>query len=92
MIDYRITVEDPETWAAPFTLRYTITQQPGYQVYEYSCHEGNTALSVGLSSERAVDREEAEARAKGVPYVRQPRGMDVYGGTTQKPRDVNSSK
>jgi hypothetical protein len=92
MIDYRITVEDPETWVAPFTLRYTITQQPGYQLYEYSCHEGNTALGVGLSSERAVDREEAEARAKGLPYTRPVRGMDVYGGTTLKPRDVNSAK
>ena len=92
MIDYRMTVEDPETWVAPFTLRYTITQQPGYQLYEYSCHEGNTALGVGLSSERAVDREEAEARAKGIPYTRPIRGMDVYGGTTLKPRDVNTSK
>jgi hypothetical protein len=92
MIDYRMTVEDPETWVAPFTLRYTITQQPGYQLYEYSCHEGNTALGVGLSSERAVDREEAEAKAKGIPYTRPVRGMDVYGGTTLTPRDVNTSK
>jgi hypothetical protein len=92
MIDYRMTVEDPETWVAPFTLRYTITQQPGYKLYEYSCHEGNTALGVGLSSERAVDREEAEAKAKGLPYTRPVRGMDVYGGTTLTPRDVNTAK
>ena len=94
MIDYRITVEDPETWARPFTLRYTITQQPGYRVYEYSCHEGNTALSQGLASERALDRMEAELRAKGLPVPPRPnRGMDVYGAPDRSlpVRDVNST-
>ena len=95
MIDYRLTVEDPETWTAPFTLRYTITQQPGYRLYEYSCHEGNTAVSQGLSSERAVDRMEAELRAKGLPVPpRANRGMDVYGAPDRAlpVRDVNSGK
>jgi hypothetical protein len=95
MIDYRITVEDPETWAAPFTLRYTITQQPGYQLYEYSCHEGNTALSVGLSGERSLDKMEAELRAKGLPVPPRPnRGMEIYGAPSRDlaVRDVNTSK
>jgi hypothetical protein len=94
MIDYRLTVEDSETWTAPFTLRYTITQQPGYQLYEYSCHEGNTAVSQGLASERAVDRMEEDLRAKGLPVPpRPPRGMDVYGPPDRNlpVRDVNSS-
>jgi hypothetical protein len=95
MIDYRITVEDPETWTAPFTLRYTITQQPGYQLYEYSCHEGNTALSVGLSGERSLDRMEAELRAKGLPVPPRPnRGMEIYGAPARDlpVRDVNTSR
>jgi hypothetical protein len=95
MIDYRITVEDPETWVAPFTLRYTITQQPGYQLYEYSCHEGNTALSVGLSGERSLDRMEDELRAKGLPVPPRPnRGMEIYGAPSRDlpVRDVNTSK
>ncbi len=96
MIDYRMRVEDPETWAAPFTLRYTITTQPDYpDVYEYSCHEGNTAVEHGLRSERAYEREVEEARAKGLPIPpRANRGMDVYGAPdrTIPVRDVNSSK
>jgi hypothetical protein len=95
MIDYRITVEDPETWTAPFTLRYTITQQPGYSLYEYSCHEGNTAVSQGLSSERAIDRMEDELRAKGLPVPPRPnRGMEIYGPPDRSlpVRDVNSSQ
>ena len=31
---------DPVTYTAPFTMRLTITSQPGYEMYEYSCHEG----------------------------------------------------
>ena len=95
MIDYRMRVEDPETWAAPFTLRYTITTQPDYpDVYEYSCHEGNTAVEHGLRSERAYEREVEAARAKGLPIPpRANRGMDVYGAPdrTIPVRDVNSS-
>ena len=34
MIDYRIRVEDPVTYTTPFTLRLTITSQPGYEMYE----------------------------------------------------------
>ena len=44
MIDYRIRVEDLATWTAPCTVRFTITQQPKYQLNEYSCHEGNGAV------------------------------------------------
>jgi len=96
MIDYRLRVEDPETWTAPFTLRYTITTQPDYpEVFEYSCHEGNTAVEHGLRSERAYEREVEEARARGLPIPpRVNRGMDVYGAPdrTIPVRDVNSSR
>jgi hypothetical protein len=96
MIDYRLRVEDPETWTAPFTLRYTITTQPDYpEVYEYSCHEGNTAVEHGLRSERAYEREVEEAKAKGLPVPpRVNRGMDVYGAPDRSipVRDVNSGK
>jgi hypothetical protein len=68
MIDYRFRVEDPDTFTAPYTMRMTITEQPGYQLYEYSCHEGNTAVGQALSGERAYDKQVAEAKAKGLPH------------------------
>jgi hypothetical protein len=80
MIDYRFRVEDPDTFAAPFTMRMTITEQPGYQVYEYSCHEGNTAVGQALSGERAYERQVAEAKAKGLPIPPRTTGMEVYSG------------
>ena len=43
------------------------TTQPNYEVYEYSCHEGNGAVAGGLSGERAYEQQVAEAKAKGLP-------------------------
>jgi hypothetical protein len=65
MIEYRITIDDPDTYAAPFTVRTMWTTQPNYYSYEYSCHEGNTAVGGGLASERAFERQVAEAVAAG---------------------------
>jgi len=66
-IDYSVTVTDPETYTAPFTIAFPITPQPDYQVLPYECHEGNMALRNILSAARAEDRAIAEARAKGLP-------------------------
>jgi hypothetical protein len=67
MLDYEIRVDDPLTWEKPWTLRMTITAQPGYEIYEYSCHEGNIALRHTLMGERAYEKAAAEAAAKGLP-------------------------
>jgi hypothetical protein len=67
MIDYEITVHDPETFTRPWTMRMTITQQPGYEIYEYGCHEGNLAMRHTLLAERAYEKAAAEAKEKGLP-------------------------
>jgi hypothetical protein len=67
MIDYEIRVEDPLTWERPWTMRMTITTQPSYEIYEYSCHEGNIALRHTLMGERVYEKAAAEAAAKGLP-------------------------
>jgi len=66
-IDYSVTVMDPETYTAPFTIAFPITPQPDYKVLPYECHEGNMALRNILSAARAEERAIAEARAKGLP-------------------------
>lgn len=78
MIDYQITVDDPVTYTRPFTLRLTITSQPGYVLYEYSCHEGNGAVKYALSADRAFDKTVADARAKGLEPPRRDTGSP-YG-------------
>jgi len=67
MIDYVLRVEDPDTFARPWTMRMTITQQADYEVYEYACHEGNVAMRNTLSAERAYEKAVAEAKEKGLP-------------------------
>ena len=78
MIDYEITVDDPVTYTRPFTMRLTITTQPNYQLYEYSCHEGNGAVKYALSGERAYEKAVAEAIAKGLPIPSRDTG-NPYG-------------
>jgi hypothetical protein len=67
MIEYVATVDDPGAYTAPWTLRIMITSRPGYEVLEYSCHEGNGAVGHALSGERAYEAQVAEAKAKGLP-------------------------
>ena len=67
MIDYEVRVEDPLTWEKPWTMRMTVTTQPGYQMFEYACHEGNMAVRHILAGERAYERAAAEAASKGLP-------------------------
>jgi hypothetical protein len=67
MIEYVATIDDPGAYTAPWTIRLMVTSRPGYEVLEYSCHEGNGAVSHALSGERAYERQVAEAKAKGLP-------------------------
>jgi hypothetical protein len=52
-IDYQMTVEDPEIlttgkWSAAFPLKL----DNDYQMYEYACHEGNTAIRNYIETSR----------------------------------------
>ena len=58
---YRFTVEDPSTWAMPWTGEY-IWPATNDLMYEYACHEGNYALGDILRGARAKEAEEAARR------------------------------
>lgn len=60
-IQYEMTVTDPRTYTAPWTVAFPITHEDGYQIFEYACHEGNYAMHNLLSAARAEDRAD-EAR------------------------------
>jgi hypothetical protein len=60
-IQYSMRVEDPRTYTAPFTFSFPIRQEPGYQNFEYACHEGNNGMMNQLSGARADERAAAEA-------------------------------
>jgi hypothetical protein len=47
-IDYEATVEDPNVFTRPWTLRFPLFNRAprGYQLFEYACHEGNRTLDL----------------------------------------------
>jgi hypothetical protein len=63
-IAYRFTVEDPDTYTAPFSGEVAMNATKG-QVYEYACHEGNYALTGMLAGARAEEKAAREAQATG---------------------------
>jgi len=52
-IRYEVTIDDPKTYTRPWTMTFPLTTQPGYQVFEYACHEGNYGIRNILSAARA---------------------------------------
>ncbi len=56
-INYELTVDDPKTYTAAWKVAFPITHEPGYQIYEYACHEGNMAMRnmiTGTIAEKAA--------------------------------------
>src|SRR5262245_20212304 len=58
---YRFTVEDPSTWARPWTGEYTWPSTDEH-IYEYACHENNYALENILRGARRREADEAQKR------------------------------
>ena len=54
---YRATVEDPGSYAKPWTLEYPFRATDG-PVYEYACHEGNYAMPDILGGARKLETQE----------------------------------
>ncbi len=51
-IQYELTVEDPEVLTRPFTIAYPMKRDEGYKLFEYACHEGNTAIRNYIETSR----------------------------------------
>jgi len=54
-MNYQAIIDDPRTFTKPFTLGFPITREPGYEIFEYACHEGNNAMHNSLSGARALE-------------------------------------
>ncbi len=51
-IEWEVTIDDPKTYTKPFKMALPITSRPGYEVFEYACHEGNYGMRNILSAAR----------------------------------------
>ena len=53
-LQYEYTIDDPETYEAPFTARQQFRRTDD-NVYEYACHEGNYSMPLVLRAARKLD-------------------------------------
>ena len=60
-IQYEITIDDSKIYTKPWKVAFPFTKEPGAQIFEYACHEGNYAMSHILSGARAEEKAAAEA-------------------------------
>jgi hypothetical protein len=81
VVQYQITIDDPVTYASPWTISLPLTPLEGNVLLPYECHEGNLALMQSLSAERAEDRALEEDLKKGIKRARRP----VQDGNPQAP-------
>ena len=58
---YRFTIDDPTTWAQPWTGEYTWPATKEL-LYEYACHEGNYALGNILRGARLKEADDAKKK------------------------------
>jgi hypothetical protein len=58
---YRVTVEDPETWATSWTAEWPFRTTDS-RMFEMSCHEGNYAIENFLRGARAEEQRQAPPR------------------------------
>ena len=61
-IRYEFTVDDPNTWTAPWSVELPMVTTEG-PMYEYACHEGNHDIRHILEIYRNLERQAAEAEA-----------------------------
>jgi hypothetical protein len=59
-LEWSVTLDDPHTWARPWTFAMNLTHDESQPPFEYACHEGN----YGLRNMLAVARAEEAAAAK----------------------------
>jgi hypothetical protein len=60
---YEVTVEDPDTWARPWTAALDLRPQPA-GMFEYACHEGNYAMKNMLTASRSGEARAAAGEPK----------------------------
>ena len=65
-IEWSVTVDDPSSWARPWTFAMPLTRNDDEAIFEYACHEGNLAMPHLLSAARKAEAAGLTATDDGV--------------------------
>jgi len=60
-LQYRVTVDDPDTWATSWTAEWPFRATDA-MIFETACHEGNYAIEDFLRGARAEEKRQAPAK------------------------------
>ena len=63
-INYTVTIDDPKVYTKPWTVSLPLNRDDTYQMFEYSCQEGNYAMANALSYGRKRDAEASSGSSK----------------------------
>ena len=55
-VEWAVTLDDPHTWATPWTFTMNLTEDESQPPFEYACHEGNYGLRNILTAARAEEK------------------------------------
>jgi hypothetical protein len=55
-LNYRLTVNDPNTWIRPWTIAFPLNRDSKYTLFEYACHEGNYYMYNALAGARSEEK------------------------------------
>jgi len=56
-IEYEARIEDPKNYSKPWKVAFPFNLDDSYEIFEYSCHEGNYAMINELTAGRKRDAE-----------------------------------
>jgi len=65
-IEWSVTLDDPSSWARPWTFAMPLTRNDSEAIFEYACHEGNLAMAHLLSAARKAEAAGLTATDDGV--------------------------
>jgi hypothetical protein len=55
-LNYELAVDDPKIFTGPWKVAFPITQEPGYELFEYTCHETNYSMTNILNGTRVQEQ------------------------------------
>lgn len=55
-LSYEVTLDDPTMFTKPWTVAIPLERDETYRMFEYACHEGNTAVEMILGGARSHER------------------------------------
>jgi hypothetical protein len=83
ILQYQMTLDDPQTYERPFTVSFPLTPLEGGKLLPYDCHEGNYAILQSLGAERFEDKRLEDDLARGI--IRPREGIQEGAGVGAAP-------